>query len=91
MNRDTAPTMFGLDPEDFYQLYQHTYKVVKSFGKGFRFGSTSLCIVFNVPKDLSETIWISPSGPTARPIFSICTFTTTISPFSIRNFQGPIR
>ena len=48
---DTAPTMFGLDPEDFYQLYQHTYKVVKSFGKGFRFGSTSLCIVFNVPKD----------------------------------------
>ena len=48
---DTAHTMFGIDREDFYRLYQHTYKVVKSFGKAFRFGSTSLCIVFNVPKD----------------------------------------
>ena len=48
---DTAPTMFGIDTQDFYELYRHTYKTVKSFGKGFRFGSTSLCIVYNVPKD----------------------------------------
>lgn len=48
---DTSPTMFGLPPEDFYEIYRHTYRVVKSFGKAFRFGSTSLCIVFNVPKD----------------------------------------
>ena len=48
---DTSPAMFGIDIEDFYKLYLHTYKVVKSFGKSFRFGSTSLCVVFNVPKD----------------------------------------
>lgn len=48
---DTSPKMFGLPPEDFYELYRHTYRIVKSFGKSFRFGSTSMCLVFNIPKD----------------------------------------
>lgn len=48
---DTSPTMFGIDTEDFYQLYRHTYKTVKKFGRSFRFGSTSLCLVYNVPQD----------------------------------------
>ncbi len=48
---DTSPNMFGIDTDSFYELYLHTYKTVKSFGKSYKFGSTSMCVVFNVPKD----------------------------------------
>lgn len=62
---DTTDNIFGFkNDEDFYRLYQVTYRVIKNIHKGFRFGSPSLLVTYNLNQRWCEDfiVWCKENG-----------------------------
>lgn len=62
---DTPENIFGFkNDEDFFRLYQITYRVIKNIHKGLRFGSPSLLVTYNLNQRWCKNfvVWCKENG-----------------------------